>query len=565
MLKRFVALLLGVLMLFGAAVPAMADAGTLDRVLGRWLEGYPDVRFTAGLQLNAMLPYGEDTLAMLNAALSHVTVSAALRTEGDQTETRASIAMGDQALLSFSETQKSDAYRFTTSLLPNRTLTSQTLSPLDLLTDIQPEQETTAAAEGEAAAKEAGKADAKSMPNQSDIAVAFSALDAVTELTACYKALTDGIAPITEEKRANYNIKGIGAGRWSRVARLTEEQSVALQDTIRTVIACGMDEIYRAEIAQMTFDKGFVVALYQNLDKQDICLYMKGTVTYPDGHKRRLLWQWAFTTNGLKRKDAFKIEAATLSGAADSRTVAATVTQEGKSDAFAISGKVETILKRAKVTDKSTVRIELSGKQDAVLAMTCKGAVSQEIATTTGEDTVKATESADIDLLLTPGAEGATLSGTVTRKQLRDKTATSELVLTFTPEAQAVANVDATAPAAETTETPAGGEPASSLDMLADEFAPTDAPQAADAQGDYLVGTPPAGLKAYAAPQGMTTIALDTITAGQRQTLFLEAAQNLAGRLVLAMAALPEADAALLRNGMSDQDFAAFLSLLGAR
>ena len=245
--------------------------------------------------------------------------------------------------------------------------------------------------------------------------------------------------------------------------------------------------------------------------------------------------------------------------------MAATVTQEGKSDAFAINGKEETTLKRAKVTDKSTVRIELTGKQDAALAMTCKGLVSQEIATTTGEDTAKTTERADVDLLLTPGTEGAMLSGTVTRKAIRDKITTSELVVTFAPEAQAVAEASATVPQAEAASAEASGEPASSLDMLADEFAPTEAPQAADAQGDYLVGTPPEGLKPYAVPKGMTTIALDTITAGQRQTLFLEAAQNLAGKLVLAMAALPETDAALLKDGMSDQDFAAFLSLLSAR
>ena len=45
------------------------------------------------------------------------------------------------------------------------------------------------------------------------------------------------------------------------------------------------------------------------------------------------------------------------------------------------------------------------------------------------------------------------------------------------------------------------GEPESSLDSLADEFAPTETP-AADAQGDYLVGTPPTcgGTRCYFCP-----------------------------------------------------------------
>ena len=553
MLKRTLALLLSLLLLVGGAAPAMADTGTLDRALSRWLTGYPEVHFTAGLQLNALLPFNEETLAKLNAVLGHVTINAALATQGEDTDTHASVAVAGQPLFSFQETLAGGAYRFTTSLLANRTLTSEAESPLDLLGDIQPD--------AEVATVEASAKDAKGSVNQSDIAQAFSALDAVRELTDCYAALVSGITPITEEKRANYNIKGIGAGRWSRVARLTAEQAETLQAPIRAVLACGMDETYRAEVAQMTFDKGFVVALYQNTDKKDICLYMKGTATYPDGSTRRLLWQWAFTNNGLKRKDVFKIEIARQSGSADSRIVASTTTQEGKEDAFSITGKVETTLKRAKTTDKSTVRLDLSGQKGADQSLTCKGSVSQEIATTTGTATVKTTDTHEADLLLTPGADGATLSGTVARKQLADKTVTTDLLLTLATEAAPVTD----APQASLGS--AAGDsvaemPASSLDALAGEL---DTADAADEQGAYLVGQTPEGLKAYTVPQGMTTIALDQSTASQREALFQEAAQNLAGVLVLAVAALPAEDAALLADGMSEQDYAAFLSLLETR
>jgi hypothetical protein len=559
MLKRFATIALCALLIVGAAAPALADTGALDRALSRWLSTYPDVRFTAGLKLNAMLPYRDDTIALLNASLGNVSLNAALRTVEGGDETRASLMLHGQALLHFAEVESGGAYSLTTTLLPNRTLTSETVSPLDLLTESPPEADAASAAE----ATQTGK----NSVSGSDIASAFSALDAVGELAERYPALVAGITPITEEKRANYTIKGIGAGRWSRVARLTQEQSAALQDDIRAVLACGMDDRYRSEVAQMTFDKGFVIALYRNIDKKDICLYMKGTATYADGQKRKLLWQWAFTNNGLKRKDTFKIEAARQSGTADSRIVAATVTQEGKSDAFGISGKVETTLKRAKVTDKSTVRIELSGKQDASLAMTCKGTVSQELATTTGETTQKVADSAAVDLLLTPDGDGATLSGTVTRTQTADKTVTSELLITFQPAAQPVGEADAgqpadSAPPADAVDTAPETEPASSLDKLADELAAPDTAEDTDAQSDYLVGTLPVGLKTFATPQGMTTVALDKITRAQRQALLDEMAQRLAGRLLAAMAALPEADTAILRDAMTEQDAAALLSLL---
>ncbi len=47
------------------------------------------------------------------------------------------------------------------------------------------------------------------------------------------------------------------------------EQSEGLLNELHAVLSCGMDDLYRAEIAQMTFEKGFVVALYQNGDGQD--------------------------------------------------------------------------------------------------------------------------------------------------------------------------------------------------------------------------------------------------------------------------------------------------------
>ena len=60
------------------------------------------------------------------------------------------------------------------------------------------------------------------------------------------------------------------------------------------------------------------------------------------------------------------------------------------------------------------------------------------------------------------------------------------------------------------------------------------------------------------------TVALDQADATQRTALLTEAAQNLAGRLLPALAALPQEDNELLRDGMTESDFTAFLDLLNA-
>lgn len=698
MKKRPVAFLLLLCLLLGCLPTASADVGALDRALTRWLSAYPAVRFNATLELTALQPFGEPTVAMLASALSHLTLAGELSQSGDASVTGAQVSLGDTELFRFTESEAGGAYTFTTSLLPGRTLTSATLDPFTLLAGAQEAAQTAEAAEAaapdtaapeaaepdaaapdatapdaaapdaaapDAAATDAAPPEAAAAVNGVDIADAYSALDAITELNACYKALTDGITPLTEEKRANYNIKGIGAGRWSRVARLTPEQSEALLPQLRAVLACGMDAAYRAEVAQMTFDRGFVVALYQNTDKQDICLYLKGTVIYPDGDRRKLLFQWAFTTNGITRKDTVKYEVARQSGTLDSRLIAATYTLESRSDAYLIDGKTETTLRRAKVTEKCTARVNLTGTQDAALVMTCDGTVSQELATTVGSDTQRETEKADVALRLTPDSQGALLAGTVGYTALKEKAvqaaftltladgaatpgeaaaapaadgqgnalsdldaiaglfantgtesdaasaaaaaaeaaaATAIVAATETPAPGAVANAAAATATVTPTETPApgaaanaaaatvtatetpvpgaaasatnvpdgaamagdmAGQPDTGADATGAEAAAPDATTAAG-QTDYLVGSAPIGLQEYHPSQGMTTIALDGVTPAQRLALFQEAAQNLATRLVLGLAGLPQADAAILYDSLTDQDAAALTALLKA-
>ena len=115
---------------------------------------------------------------------------------------------------------------------------------------------------------------------------------------ACYRDLIDKTVPLTKKNTVSYSIENIGKGRISYVAKLTTEQSTELLSQLRTLISCGMDAEYREELSQVTFARGFVVALYQNADGEDISVYIKGTIIYPDGDRRSLKWQWSFTPDG---------------------------------------------------------------------------------------------------------------------------------------------------------------------------------------------------------------------------------------------------------------------------
>lgn len=573
MSRRLLAFFLCFAIIAGCCLPAQAEIASLDRVLSGWIGEDTAVQFSATMQVNALLPFPDDTLALLNGVLKHVTVDAAVTGGEENGSTDAQIAVDGTALMDWSQQTQGGAYSFATSLLPNRTLTSASASPMDILTGADSQAETVADTEAGAEAEDAQQI------NASNVEEAFSVMDAIPEAQGCYQALTDGIKEFATEKKASYKIKNIGKCTWSRIARLTAEQSEGLLTELRAVISCGMDAEYRAEVAQMTFEKGFIVALYQNSDGQDMSVYLKGNVAYPDGSRRKLLWQWSFISNGLKRTDIFKYEVSRTTGKQDTRTVAANCTQESKADAFSIEVDAETTLKRSRITDKCTDEISLSGTKAENAALTCKGNVDRTVAQTASGDTVKNSDDLTVDLQLSPDATGSNiLSGTVVRTKTKDKTVESELAWTFAANTTqpAAQPAETAAPdsgitvsiiqAENTTEqdTPAAtSAPASSLEQFAAGTG-SEATQSEQDTSPYLVGAMPSGVAEYTPPDSPATVNLDTADADTLQSLLAEMAQNLAGKMILAIAELPEEDAALLKDGMTDDDYAAFVALLDA-
>ena len=621
MKRRLSTLALSLTLLFGLCQPARADIGSLDRALSRWLQNISTTRFSATMELKALMPFSQDTLVLINNALKHLQINAQVSLAQDDEATDIRFLMADETLATLTEYTQGGLHTFTTSLLPKRMLTSMLGSPVDRLVnaDAQANGEAAAKAANEAATQDAGGVDVqpttntvvqpadetvapltaqltveatatptaepfvKATINQTNVDGAFSMLDAVTELQACYQTLTDAIQPIATEKRANYNIKGIGAGKWSRIARLTQEQSDGLLSELRAVLSCGMDDTYRAEVAQYTFAKGFIVALYQNADQKDLCVYLKGTVNTPDGSQRKVLLQWAFVTNGLERTDNYKFEVSQRTGTTDSRVIEANSKQVSRSDAFSISSKAETTLKRGKITDKSTARIEISGVKEETAALTCVGSVSRELAHTEGGETEKTTESADVDVQITPDADGSVLSGTVDYVQKNAKLVQTDILFTFASDVASFDTNTVTDENGTANTLPAGGEQTikveatptiaattdedgnliSSVDQINEDLTKASEPTE-ETQSAFLVGVLPIGLKTYAIPQEQTTVDVDTANTATLQSLMAELAQTLAGKLVLAVSALPGDDGKILNDGMTSQDYAAFVAMINA-
>ncbi|MEG1571702.1 MAG: hypothetical protein RR431_10920, partial [Clostridia bacterium] len=84
-----------------------------------------------------------------------------------------------------------------------------------------------------------------------------------------------------------------------------------------------------------------------------------------------------------------------------------------------------------------------------------------------------------------------------------------------------------------------------------------------DAQDNaFLVGENPIGMTSYPVPAQMLAVNLDKATQEQRTALLNELSQNLAAKLILAVAKLPAQDIALLTDGLTDADAATLASML---
>lgn len=502
-------------------VTAPALALPLDASIGEFLDLNSDVRFALSAQIDTLVPYGEEAVALFNSALANVSVTA--QVTGDTTEM--DICVAGDPVVSLAETLTAEGGRLVTPLLPNRTLVSAG-SVMDALGLGQEEE-------------------------------AFDIFKAIQEAESCYRQLTDAILPYAEQKKANYKISGVGTSAWSRIARLTPEQSAELAPLIAQLLGCGMDEAYREELRNMTYSKGFIVGLYQTSEGgDDLAVYIKGGVTFADGGYRTLSYQWAFADKeDGTRVDTYKFEMNKNKAPKDDREISASYERRSGESGALLKGQSKRLIRDpesgASVT--ATVTHDLTGTESGS-ERTVEGSVVTAVRTAKGSDASTVTTTVTPKLTLLSSEGSGVLSGTAAiERKTGSKVVDMSAVITFDEE-----------PAERFAEAADAGmlfivmddeQPQSSLMQNMDVVM-------ADDPGDYLVGKPPAGYESHAAPAQETVVDIDHLTAEEAAALMDELAQNLAGRLIVAIAKLPGEDSALLQDNLSEADFAALLALI---
>lgn len=513
-MKKIVKLLASVLCLCLVSTAALA-APDLDGLLS-FLPQEEELRFSARVELETLLPYGQTTLDQINALLRHIS----LEGQAQENASVLGVAVDGETLLSLSEGMENGVSVLSTNLLPNRTLTSQS-NAMDAL-----------------------------FPGEEEGA-SFDLSLAVDEAEAVYQELTDAIVPYAEEKKANYKIKNVGYAKWVRLAKLTAEEGEALAPQIVAVLSCGMDDAFREELSALKPKNGFTVALYRSGEEgEDLAVYMKGNVSMGEDDSRSLAYQWAFSRDGDGMGvDTYRLELTRSRGTANKRALEASRTLTAGKGGWELTVKSTMECKLGKNTSTRTGQIGLKGDEGSLA-----GTMSFTVKTKEGqEDAVTVSGEYAPELQW----ENGVLTGKVSVTEKEGKRTRTALSLTL---GDSGAELPAQAPQTETDE-PAvtisieGGSVQQNADVIQTMTQGATVP--------YLVGQAPAGVAIYDAPSSPVVVDLDAADETVLSALQGELFQRAAGTLLPALAALPEEDSALLRDLISQEDYQAFLNQLG--
>lgn len=506
-IRRLSALLLSMWLLLGAA---FAETSGVLAALEGYAADAQTLDFEVSAQFETLVPYGDDTVAMLNALLRSLSAEGSVQQGGAVTQL--AFRAGEEELFRLTEKQMDVGTALTTSLLKNRVLVSAG-SAMDALSGFGQEE------------------------------ASFDFDRAVAEAEACYRELTEAIIPFAQEKEASYSIKNIGSARWTRLARLTPEQSAQIQPQIAKVLGCGMDSAFREQLSGMECQKSFVVALYQTKeDGDDLAVYIKGNVKFPDGAVRAISYQWAFKVNDDgQRVDTYKFEMTKSASPRDNRTITGTAKTLVTDAKLAVDVTSKAVVRNPETSETvtTTVTRKLSGQNGEIA-----GTVSTVERTAKGETTKTVTVNMEPDLRITTADGAASLTGTLHIEKLAGQNTHISADLHFGEKA----------PAPAATPEPRA-MPQSSLTQNMEWVWSLDDPE------DFLVGRAPIGYAEYTAPEEETVIDLDSADAAVKAALMDELSQQLAGRLLKALDSLPEEALELFRDSLNETDWASIVEL----
>ena len=512
---------------------ALAGILEISPFLAGWLEEEGRLHFSLSYEVNALLPFTQRQTDMMNQLLKHMSVWAVIEQAQEDSVTTMAMTCDGEIAGTFVQRTAAGYSTLESSLLPNRVLQGNGVNVADFLF-----------------AEEPGK--------EEDTPKLFDLAAAVLEAETSYRDLMEACSPWLVKKKANYRIKDVGTAKWSEMARLTPEQSEEVMEQIRAVLLSGMDAAHREELAEVTCGKGFVVGLYKTEENgQDMAVYMKGTLVYPDKSTATISYQWAFSEN-KQRTNIYKYDLAKKGKGGMSRKVAGSLVQGVSQSQINVDGTSTVTEKRGTKTSTVTEKIDLAGQMNDT-ARTLEGTITDTLKVTENKKTETIVERITPNLVLTVKEGSSAMSGTVQVEKEKNKALISALTLQLDGEVPESFRKEAENQSLYRV-TDKEGQVAAEIGT--ENYQHSDVITIRGSA--YQVGNPPLGLTRYYAPLNQQILSVASLSEANLKGIQEEMAQRFAGKLLVLLGKLPEQDLALLKDGMTSEDYQRFLSLLGA-
>jgi len=321
-------------MMIGSALAE--EASVLSPMMAAWLEkiesGEP-ANVTLSASLHALVPFGDETLSMMNRLLSECKINVDWQKTGEAETIRTQLLIGNESAVDIVE-QGGEQMLAQTSLLPGLTLSSKDGSPVSQLLGEETE-------------------------------IPFWAVE-IPDIHGIAQKLPDVLSSLNEykaEKEGSFKLFSVTTARKALVYTIPEKDVERLKDVLLRFAAAMRWPEASALFSTVNTKGDAEITLYQTSDAVNVGLGLKASMGFDNVTVRKVNFLWAFRSDVKKSVQSMSLKAPADDGA-DYLTVIGDFIQEGKKAKNTLSFDLDIKSRMGKEISQE----QWKGKLDCLLA-----------------------------------------------------------------------------------------------------------------------------------------------------------------------------------------------------
>lgn len=352
----FLATMLSAIMLLQGGMASAEFAPQFQALTDKIDEGIPvSIQMTA--KLHDWVPFDESTIASLNLIMDSLSISMYQQNKDGKQTDHWSIIMNQVPVVTNTSIQTPTKYALVSNLVPDQVYTSANINPLSLMAD-----------------------------GAGDIALGEEEdqwLFQVPEWSTYIDGICEAMAPYGVDKKVSKKFTSIGTAKQSVVYTLTQEEAMALMETLVPTIS----QRWLADIlVGLSFSGSQKVTVYKDDEGIPLAITASGKMSHGAGTQRTVTLQWGFKETAEERVDTISLKSPQVNGK-DRTTITYKRTEsfETGQNALSISNTIDTTTDGVKI--KSVLKASLQNMLGAD-----NQRITGEISTETTQNDVKNTK-----------------------------------------------------------------------------------------------------------------------------------------------------------------------------